>query len=185
LDDGKEHKSGKMAQNIDGGQYNVYGKHYPRYVETIGDSGTSYRYFDLDAWAEHHGFLDIPKPDKTERDFGLKGKKKVPKSKFNLSDGSKDMRFDGVIPTPRRNIHPTVKPIKLMAYLIALGCPPDGVVLDPFVGSGTTCIAAKQLVRKYIGIEINPKYVVLAQARINAYPVPLTEFIFPPKQREK
>jgi len=134
--------------------------------------------------------LDVPKPDKSERDFGLKGKKKVPKSKFNLSDGSKNMRFDGVVPTPRRNTHPTVKPIQLMAYLIELGCPTDGVVLDPFVGSGTTCIAAKRLTRKYVGIEIKPEYVALANARIEAYPVPLDWFenesvVYPPTRRQE
>jgi len=143
---------------------------------TYGDIGDQSRYFDLDAWAEHHGFLDVPKPDNSERDFGLTGKKRVPKSKFNLNDGSKDERFDGIVPTPRRNVHPTVKPIKLMAYLIELGCPRDGVVMDPFVGSGTTCIAAKQLCRKYIGIELNPEYHVLAEARIAAYPQPLEWF---------
>jgi len=52
------------------------------------------------------------------------------------------------------------------------------------VGSGTTCIAAKQLVRKYIGIEINPEYVAMAKARINAYPVPIDWFRVPPKVRE-
>ena len=78
--------------------------------------------------------------------------------------------------TPRRNTHPTVKPIKLMAYLIELGCPPDGIVMDPFVGSGTTCIAAKQLKRKYIGIEVSQDYCALADARIAAYPQPLEWF---------
>lgn len=142
-----------------------------------GDVGDQSRYFDLDAWAEHHGFLDVPKPDTSERDYGLKGKKAIPKSKFNLNDGSKDERFDGAILTPRRNTHPTVKPIKLMAYLIELGCPRNGVVLDPFVGSGTTCIAAKQLGRRYIGIEIKPEYHVMAEARVAAYPDPLEWFM--------
>jgi len=45
-------------------------------------------------------------------------------------------------------------------------CPPDGIILDPFVGSGTTCIAAKQLGRKFIGIELNPEYVEIARARL-------------------
>ena len=134
------------------------------------------RYFDLDAWAEHHGFLDVPKPDNKERDFGLTGAKRIPTSKLNLGDGKNPVRLDGAISTPRRNIHPTVKPIKLMAYLIELGCPPDGVVLDPFVGSGTTCIAAKQLVRKFIGIELNPEYHALAESRVKSHPVPLSWF---------
>jgi len=68
----------------------------------------------------------------------------------------------------KKEFHPTVKPIQLMAYLIELGCPPDGIVLDPFVGSGTTCIAAQQLGRKWIGIEINPEYAEIATARIAA-----------------
>ena len=148
------------------------------YVCGYPDSGDQSRYFDLDAWAQHHGFLDVPKPSKAERDFGLTTQPlQVPKSKFNLNDGSKDMRFNGVIPTPRRNIHPTCKPVKLMAYLIELGCPKEGVVLDPFLGSGTTCIAAKQLGRKYIGIEINPEYHVLAEARVAAHPDPLEWFM--------
>ena len=138
------------------------------------DSGGLSRFFDLDAWAKHHGFLDVPKPDNKERDFGLKGKKRIPTSKLNLSGGKNPVRLDGVISKPRRNIHPTVKPIKLMAYLIELGCPSGGVVLDPFVGTGTTCIAAKQLVRRFIGIEINPEYHALAVARVAAHPVPLS-----------
>ncbi len=147
------------------------------YVCGYDDVGGQSRYFDLDAWAKHHGFLDIPKPDNSERDFGLKGRKRIPTSKFNLSDGKNPVRLDGAISNPRRNTHPTVKPIKLMAYLIELGCPPDGVVLDPFVGSGTTCIAAKKLVRRFIGIEINPEYCAMAQARVDAYPVPLSWFV--------
>ena len=178
LDDGKVTKSGKIeahhkiAKSEEGHSVkNVYGKykHLPaEYQVFYGDEGSPYRFFDLDAWAVHHGFLDVAKPSKAERDFGLTIQPlQVPKSKFNLSDGSKDMRFDGVIPTPRRNIHPTVKPVKLMAYLIELGCPPKGIVVDPFLGSGTTCIAAKRLRRKWIGIEINPEYAEIAEARIN------------------
>jgi len=179
LDTGKLTKSGATLPHHQRTKptYGIYGQYSPTsgyyYPEDVGDQS---RYFSLDAWAEHHGFLDVPKPDNKERDYGLKGRKAVPKSKFNLNDGSKDERFDGAVSLPRRNTHPTVKPVKLMAYLIELGCPPDGVVLDPFVGSGTTCIAAKKLVRKYVGIEINPEYVALAEARIRAYPVPFDWF---------
>ena len=181
LDTGEITKSRllKPYYKLSGGKSNVYGKYNvvpPGQHPTYDDSGDQSRYFDLDAWAEHHGFLDVPKPDTAERDYGLKGKKGIPKSKFNLNDGSKDERFDGAVLIPRRNTHPTVKPIKLMAYLIELGCPRSGVVLDPFVGSGTTCIAAKQLGRRYIGIEINEEYHALAEARVAAYPQPLEWF---------
>lgn len=130
----------------------------------LGAPGLS-RYFDLDAWAMHHGIYAVPKPSTAERDRGLVGEKFTPKSKFNKSNGQTD-RFDGATPQKRRNIHPTVKPVKLMAFLISLGCPPGGVVLDPFVGSGTTCVAARQLHRRYIGIEIMEEYHRIASAKL-------------------
>ena len=70
---------------------------------------------------------------------------------------------------PSNNFHPTVKPISLMSYLVTLGSREGEVVLDPFVGSGTTCIAAKLLNRNYIGMEMNDEYVVIAEERIKSY----------------
>ena len=70
--------------------------------------------------------------------------------------------------TPRQNTHPTVKPIKLMEYLITLVTPPNGIVLDPFFGSGTTGVAAVNLGFNYIGIELDERYVEIAKRRINA-----------------
>jgi hypothetical protein len=67
-----------------------------------------------------------------------------------------------------KSTHPTVKPIKLMEYLIKLICPPGGVVLDPFAGSGSTLVAAKRLGFQFIGIEMNEEYVEIANKRIEA-----------------
>lgn len=67
------------------------------------------------------------------------------------------------------NIHPTVKPIKLMQYLCKLITPPKGMILDPFLGSGTTAIAAIKEGFDYIGIEQDPNYVKIAQERIDYY----------------
>ncbi len=64
------------------------------------------------------------------------------------------------------NRHATVKPIKLMSYLITLGSRENDLVLDPFVGSGTTYKAALQTHRRCIGIEINPEYIEIAKARV-------------------
>lgn len=64
------------------------------------------------------------------------------------------------------NNHPTVKPLKLMEYLIKLVTPPNGTVLDPFMGSGSTCLAAKLLGFKFIGIEMNAEYLEIATKRI-------------------
>lgn len=64
------------------------------------------------------------------------------------------------------NLHQTVKPLALCEYLIRLSTPEDAIVLDPFLGSGTTAIAAQNLKRHYIGIEINPEYATIAQKRL-------------------
>ncbi len=64
------------------------------------------------------------------------------------------------------NSHPAVYPIYIIQELIKLLTQKDDIVLDPFNGSGTTCVAAKNLGRRYIGIEINPEYVELANKRI-------------------
>ncbi|MCS6794522.1 MAG: site-specific DNA-methyltransferase [Raineya sp.] len=64
------------------------------------------------------------------------------------------------------NAHPAVYPLYIVQELIKLLSKENDVVLDPFCGSGTTCIAAKNLNRRYIGIDINPEYVSLAQKRL-------------------
>jgi DNA modification methylase len=66
----------------------------------------------------------------------------------------------------RRNIHPTVKPLALMRWLVALVAPPGGVVLDPFAGSATTGIAAVLEKRAFLGIERDARYIDIACARL-------------------
>jgi site-specific DNA-methyltransferase (adenine-specific) len=66
-----------------------------------------------------------------------------------------------------QNNHPTVKPIKLMEYLVNLVSKEGHTVLDPFCGSGTTGIACKKLNRNFIGIERDEEYCKIAEARIN------------------
>ena len=80
---------------------------------------------------------------------------------FYVAKASKRERGEG-------NAHPTVKPIKLMEYLIKLVTPPLGKVLDPFAGSGTTGVAAKKLKCKFIGIEREAEYKAIAEKRIEA-----------------
>lgn len=64
------------------------------------------------------------------------------------------------------NNHPTVKPIKLMQYLVRLVTPPKGTVLDPFMGSGSTGIACKNEGFEFIGIELDEKYFEIAKGRL-------------------
>ncbi|MDR1316175.1 MAG: site-specific DNA-methyltransferase [Spirochaetales bacterium] len=67
---------------------------------------------------------------------------------------------------PENTDHPAQKPEKLIAKLILASCPENGIVLDPFLGSGTTSVVAKKLGRKYIGIEINEDYCCWAEKRL-------------------
>jgi len=68
--------------------------------------------------------------------------------------------------------HPATFPDKLPFDFIQCFCPPEGIVLDPFMGSGTTAISAIKLGRKFIGFEISEEYCELARRRIEMYSVP-------------
>ena len=69
---------------------------------------------------------------------------------------------------PLKEAHFASYPPELILPCILAGCPEQGIVLDPFMGSGTTAIVAKQNNRNYIGFELNPEYVSIAEKRINS-----------------
>lgn len=73
---------------------------------------------------------------------------------------------DNYLKQGSQRFHPTQKPTELMAKIIQDFTENDDLVLDPFVGSGTTCIAAKQLGRNFIGIELSEKYCKIARQRL-------------------
>jgi site-specific DNA-methyltransferase (adenine-specific) len=72
-------------------------------------------------------------------------------------------------PSPTKNTHPTLKPINLMTYLCRLVTPEGGIVLDPFMGSGSTGIAARLEGFRFLGMEQDKSYFEIAQARIENY----------------
>lgn len=72
-----------------------------------------------------------------------------------------------VVPSHYKEAHFATFPEELIYPMILAGCPKDGVVLDPFMGSGTTAVVAKQNHRNYIGVELNKEYIKMAQNRIN------------------
>ena len=74
-------------------------------------------------------------------------------------------QFFNVVPRHKGTLHPTQKPIELMQYLIKTYTDENDIVLDNTMGSGTTCLAAKELNRKFIGIEKEPKYYEIACQR--------------------
>lgn len=83
--------------------------------------------------------------------------------KASKQDRNSDWRGDEISATNR---HPTVKPINLMAWLVRLITPPGGIVLDPFAGSGSTCVAARREGFFFIGIELELEYVEIARKRV-------------------
>ena len=140
----------KNIYEFNGNKFYKSGVHY-------GDSGDLSRYFDLDFWFENKlkelpeeqqkifPFLYVPKASKSERNIGL--------SEESI----------------KRNIHPTVKPIKLTSYLITLTTRENDIVLDPFIGSGTTAISSILLKRRFIGFEREEEYYKIAIERIKYY----------------
>lgn len=140
---------------------NCYGKYAARIPNfKRGDAGSAARFFYC------------AKASKLDRDEGLEG---APDRILAMSDqAQKELARGNMyrgnggmnIAKVRKNNHPTVKPTDLMAYLIRLVTPPGGVVLDPFMGSGSTGKAAMRDGFRFIGIERDPQYFDIACERI-------------------
>jgi len=67
---------------------------------------------------------------------------------------------------PERADHPTQKPLEIIDRMIKASCPPDGIILDPFMGSGTTAVSAKRCGRHFVGFELNPNYCEIIKHRL-------------------
>jgi site-specific DNA-methyltransferase (adenine-specific) len=121
---------------------------------SYGDSGTYSRFFL------------IPKADRADREPVLGGptaSRRAWQPKDGGGIGGADLRGE----TSGRQRHPTVKPTDLMRHLVRLVTPPGGTVLDPFLGSGTTALAAELEGFPWLGIEREAEYVAIAEARLN------------------
>jgi len=114
------------------------------------------RYFSLDSWFQKN-LESLPEPVQQTFPFMI-----VPKASRSEKDNGLD-----------RNIHPTVKPLTLMNYLVTLGSRKGDMVLDPFMGSGTTPLACVSLERNYIGIDNEEDYYNIAKARVKKLEAPI------------
>ena len=106
------------------------------------------------------------------QDYDDKSFKNLPRTGYNDSGGASRFFYCAKASKKERgegNNHPTVKPVKLIEYLITLITPPNGIVLDPFLGSGTTAIACINTNRNYIGFELDKQYYDIAKNRINKH----------------
>jgi DNA modification methylase len=101
-------------------------------------------------------------------------KKTLEKSWEHIKEFGRNKRCVWTITTkPFKEAHFATYPEKLIEPMIQAGCPVGGVVLDPFIGSGTTGLVAKKQNKNYIGIELNPVYIAMAEKRIKELPVEL------------
>lgn len=185
LDNGKEHISGGGKKNKLGTQWVESGRQRLEYSyaqEYVKNSGGFSRFFSLDAWwteavkklpvevQKTFPFIICPKASKSERDKGLEGLPLQHAPTHNVEGrdltNPKNILRPGMQDRIARNVHPTVKPLKLMSYLITLGSREGDVVLDPFLGSGTTMLAASVLGRSCVGIELMREYCEIAKARV-------------------
>ena len=148
-------KSGSGNKNT-GNRAGLYGNLGAGNGDGIGgDSGSAARFFYC------------AKASKTDRNEGLDD---MPSTMRKTMSGGEWVDSDGTIknrPLPTANTHPTVKPTDLMRYLCRLVTPPNGTILDPFTGSGSTGKAAVIEGFNFIGIEQSAEYVQIATARIN------------------
>ena len=154
-------KSGAMKNKI--GPYD--GKSNTGFLR--GDSGSASRFFYC------------AKASRKERNVGLEGLQTKTSSELTgRKEGSKGLSgskehgnamnpyANGGSVKPRANYHPTVKPITLMQYLVRLITPKNGIVLDPFMGSGSTGVACIKENFDFVGIELEKDYLKIAEARI-------------------
>jgi DNA modification methylase len=182
-----EHGTG--ALNIDGCRFAPGAKEWPgpcsgsaalaaKHASTTGlDAGAGRSVYGTRTGVAHEAgrfpanLLYVPKASRKERERGTEGLPtrtgaeavgRAEGSPGSLSPGAGAGRKAREI----RNFHPTVKPVRLMRWLCRLVTPPGGLVLDPFAGSGSCGVAAVLEGFAYAGIEIDPAYHAIAEARI-------------------
>jgi len=127
---------------------------------TVGDD----YFFDVDAVKQKRKVIAPYKENGVPKDW-----EETEDGNFRLTHPS-NFWDDISIPywsMPENTDHPTQKPEKLIAKLILASCPENGIVLDPFLGSGTTSVVAKKLGRNYIGIDMNEEYCIWAEKRLS------------------
>jgi DNA modification methylase len=121
-------------------------------------------------------FFLIPKASRSDREPVLRGQLRPVERRtmgHGLTGVSGDRTGNGTAAplemgkAERENLHPTVKPLELMRHLVRLVSPPGAVILDPFLGSGTTALAAELEGFAWIGVEREAEYVAIAEARLN------------------
>jgi hypothetical protein len=160
-------KHGTGALNIGGCKVDLEDGSEPRWPANVLHDGSSEA---VESLGEAARFFYCPKASKSERNAGLDDFEEVVTDVLarHRSRRMEEMkRPDGAEPAKGRNHHPCVKPLSLLKWLCRLITPPGGLILDPFLGSGSTGIAAMLEGFKFIGIERDEGYAEIARARLD------------------
>lgn len=189
-------KPHRVYGNVD--KYSGWGSITKKQGEIVnyGDVGGFSRYFSLDAWWRERvkllpvevqrvfPFLVVSKASRSEKEEGLDS---LEAKRFGRSGGARQKVREGKDEylqshriglnriTRIKNIHPTVKPLKLMSYLVELGCPTGGVVLDPFVGQGSTLVSSFLMGKSCIAVEMEKEYCLIADTKMKYFTKRSTE----------
>jgi DNA modification methylase len=171
-------KGGRHSENSIGNDGNSYGRGINKrsaneYAQPAGRWPANLIHDGGEYFGEQSRFFYCAKASKKDRDEGLEEFEVKSAGAMDGNSGRSGTRTagDGVtkIDQPcRANIHPTVKPTDLMRYLCRLVTPPNGTVLDPFMGSGSTGKAARLEGFRFIGMELDEEYFEIARSRIDA-----------------
>jgi DNA modification methylase len=142
----------------------VQGLEHPPSVVTWGvERDASAQYGDSGTYSR---FFLVPKADRSDREPITKAATTY--AAAASMDGAPQLDAPSpALARARYNVHPTVKPTDLMRHLVRLVTPTGGTVLDPFLGSGTTALAAEMEGFQWIGIEREAEYCAIAEARLN------------------
>ncbi|MCM3025416.1 site-specific DNA-methyltransferase [Bacillus safensis] len=144
-------------------------------------------YYDNETIKEEATYKPFPDPPRGSKGaFGMdqQGRREdKPRGSFNGKYGDlasrairnkRNKRSVWTVATkPTKNAHFATYPVELIEPCVLAGCPIDGIVLDPFMGSETTGIAALKHSRNFIGIELNPEYIKIANKRLNGVQIEL------------
>jgi site-specific DNA-methyltransferase (adenine-specific) len=120
----------------------------------------------LDEQSDASRFFYVAKASKKDRNEGLEELPEVRHADRNLTDGVGGDNPRNRTNQAKQNFHPTVKPTALMQYLVRLVTPPNGTVLDPFTGSGSTGKAAILEGFSFIGVELTEEYLPIIAGRL-------------------
>ncbi|MGB3443860.1 MAG: site-specific DNA-methyltransferase [Actinophytocola sp.] len=162
------HKPNAMPESV---RDRLAGRHEMLFLLT-----KSRRYwFDLDAIREPHAESTIAAAHRARRPYEAPGQRPNTKSRPLGDKGANPGDVWSINTRPLTEAHFATFPVELPRPCIAAGCRPGGTVLDPFSGAGTTALAAQQLGRRAIGIDINAKYHNIALKRMSDAPLPFGE----------